>query len=82
MSKESVAMSLAHYYGMQCLRSDKTPQELTYMQRKQYWGEEAPFGERLEAFGAAVILNAFALFKSFAKEAGNIKVDFNYSAVL
>ncbi|MEM6347439.1 MAG: penicillin acylase family protein, partial [Bacteroidota bacterium] len=54
VSKESVAMSLAHFYGMECLRSKQTPQDLNYMQRKQYWGEEAPFGERLEAFGAAV----------------------------
>lgn len=54
VSKESVAMSLAHYYGMHCLRSDKAPEGLSSMQRKQYWGTEAAFGERLEAFGAAV----------------------------
>ncbi|MFK7925314.1 MAG: acylase [Bacteroidia bacterium] len=54
VSKESVAMSLAHYYGMQCLRSDQTPKGLSSMQRKLYWGTESAFGERLEAFGTAV----------------------------
>ncbi len=53
-SKTSVAMSLAHYYGMACLRQGAAPDGLNFMERIRYFGEEAPPAERLRLFAAAV----------------------------
>ncbi len=53
-AKASVAMSLAHYYGMSCLRNGEAPQGLDFMQRLQYFGNQAPVSERLDLFAAAV----------------------------
>ncbi len=56
VSTESVAMSLAHYYGTMCYRDGKSPEMLRNlpMQRLNYFGTDAPFDERLELFAEAV----------------------------
>jgi acyl-homoserine-lactone acylase len=42
VSKESVAMTLAHFYGMQCLRSRQAPAGFSTMQAIQYYGSGFP----------------------------------------
>lgn len=51
-AKESVAMSLAHFYGMICYQNkDK---KRNRMETIQYYGEQAPEAERLAIFTQAV----------------------------
>jgi len=50
VSKESVAMSLAHFYGMHLLRNVETPDGLSYMERFAYFANELPPAQRLENF--------------------------------
>ncbi len=50
VSKESVAMSLAHYYGIMYSREGKSPKKLSYMERINYFGSESPEEERLAIF--------------------------------
>ncbi|MFK5889915.1 MAG: penicillin acylase family protein [Flavobacteriaceae bacterium] len=52
-SENSVAMSLAHYYGMICSQQ-RRPKGLSYMQMLQYFGNKSPEKERLEMFSKAV----------------------------
>ncbi len=52
-SVESVAMSLAHFYGTRYTQDGKAPDGLTYMQRINYFGTDSPDKERLEIFGKA-----------------------------
>ncbi|OQD42585.1 acylase [Croceivirga radicis] len=47
-SKESVAMTLAHYYGMRYYREGKYPEGLNAMERIQHWGSVE--GEQLQLF--------------------------------
>lgn len=47
-SKESVAMTLAHFYGMRCYREGKYPEGLSAMERIAFWGSEP--GEQLQIF--------------------------------
>lgn len=54
VSKASVPMSLAHFYGVQYLRNGMAPQELSSMQQIQYFGTESPDEERLAMFEAAL----------------------------
>jgi len=49
-SKESVAMTLAHYYGMRYFQEGEYPAGLTSMERVQFWGSESPMGERIRIF--------------------------------
>ena len=53
-SEESVAMTLAHYYGTQYQQEGESPSGLTPMERIQYYGTESPPAERLEMFAEAV----------------------------
>lgn len=53
-SAESVAMSLAHYYGMNYLRQGKAPEGLSQMEELTYFGSESPDAERLSIFKEAV----------------------------
>lgn len=55
-SKESVAMTLAHYYGTLCYRKAERPQGLYAMQLVEYWGKESPDTEKQDLF-AEVIRN-------------------------
>lgn len=51
---ESVAMSLAHFYGMYCLREGESPEGLSRMERVTYFGEASPLEERLELFSKTI----------------------------
>ena len=50
VSKESVAMTLAHYYATAYLREGQAPTDLTAMQTIEYYGTQAPVEERLSIF--------------------------------
>ncbi len=50
----STAMSLAHFYGMNCLRNGRAPQGMGYTERIAYFGKDAPPAERLGLFKATV----------------------------
>ncbi len=47
-SKESIAMTLAHFYGMRYYQKGKYPDGLNAMERIEYWGSEP--GEQLTIF--------------------------------
>ena len=47
-SKESVAMTLAHFYGMRYYREGNYPEGLSAMERIVFWGSE--LGEQLQIF--------------------------------
>ncbi|MDT0606676.1 acylase [Croceitalea rosinachiae] len=49
-SKESVAMTLAHYYGTRYYQIGVFPDKMIPMERIKYWGSESPIGERLRIF--------------------------------
>lgn len=53
-SKESVGMSLAHFYGMALYSNARIPTELKGMDRFNYFGTGLPESERLNAFSQAV----------------------------
>lgn len=53
-SKESVAMTLAHYYGTRYYQVGEYPEGLTPMERVQFWGSESPLAERLRIFEEVV----------------------------
>ncbi len=46
----SVAMTLAHFYGMQCLQNGKAPRDMNYMDKIIYFGTDASVEERLQLF--------------------------------
>ncbi|MCB0856457.1 MAG: penicillin acylase family protein, partial [Bacteroidetes bacterium] len=50
VSKESVAMSLAHYYATTYIAGE----DLYWMNRYSYYGSESPYTERLDAFKQSV----------------------------
>ncbi|MEM9928959.1 MAG: acylase [Bacteroidota bacterium] len=52
--KASVAMSLAHYYGMACLRQGEIPASLRGMERFTYFADAAPATERLQLLSQAI----------------------------
>ncbi|MFN1836273.1 acylase [Balneola sp. MJW-20] len=47
-SEESVAMAIAHYYGMNYLRNGERPQGMGSLERMDYYGTGSPEEERLE----------------------------------
>ncbi|MEP5611579.1 MAG: acylase [Cyclobacteriaceae bacterium] len=53
-SKESVGMSLAHFYGMALYGNAEIPDELIGLDRFNYFGTGLPESERLEIFAKAV----------------------------
>jgi acyl-homoserine lactone acylase PvdQ len=53
-SAESVAMSLAHFYGIHYLREGESPEGLSRMERVTYYGQESPFEERLAIFSKTI----------------------------
>lgn len=53
-SAESVAMSLAHYYGTNYLHKGKAPEGLSQMEEITYFGSKSPDAERLTIFQDAV----------------------------
>src|SRR5690606_18041971 len=54
VSKKSVAMSLAHFYGLRYLKEGKTPEGLTFMGKITYFGTVSPLEERLEIFNKTI----------------------------
>ncbi len=59
VSKESAAMSLAHYYGAALREKGNAPEGLSFMERFSYYGSDAPAAERLALFKEALAnLNA------------------------
>ncbi|MFY0688496.1 MAG: acylase [Cyclobacteriaceae bacterium] len=86
VSKESVGMSLAHYYGMQLYRNAKRPDGLRGMDRFNYYGTGLPETERLDHFTATVTrLNEdfgtwntpWGTINRFQRLNGDIKVQFD-----
>lgn len=53
-SKESIAMALAHFYGMALYRNAESPGELRGMQLFNYFGTGLPEADRLSIFKLAV----------------------------
>ncbi|QCR22460.1 acylase [Pontibacter sp. SGAir0037] len=54
VSKESVAMSLAHFYATTLLKSGSAPNGLNLMERFRYYAATAPAKERLDIFAQTV----------------------------
>ena len=54
VSTESVAMSLAHYYGTLYRSQGAMPAGMSDMERLTYYGTKTPYEERLAMFSAAV----------------------------
>ncbi len=56
VSKDSKAMSLAHYYGSMCYQQGHSPSALDkrHMDRLNYFGTDAPFAERLDLLRKAI----------------------------
>ncbi len=54
VSEESVAMSLAHYYGTHYLQEGKAPEKLSFMERLNYFSVASPKEERIAIFERAV----------------------------
>ena len=54
VSKESVAMTLAHYYGINYLKSGGRPEGLKFIELVRYWSTASPAGERLLLFKNAI----------------------------
>jgi len=53
-SKESVAMTLAHFYGSVYMSKGKNPEGLSGNERFDYFGTGSPFAERIALFEEAV----------------------------
>ena len=53
-SKESVAMTLAHYYGTLCYSKAERPEGMYSMQWVEYWGSDWPDDQKLGLFKEAV----------------------------
>ena len=54
VSKESVAMSLAHYYANNYIRNGKAPEGLIFLEQFSYFGSKSPVKERLTIFEEAI----------------------------
>jgi len=50
VSTDSIAMSLAHFYGMNYLNKRSYPAGLSFMERVEYLGRQSPESERVEVF--------------------------------
>ena len=49
-SKESMAMTLAHFYAMNYLRNGERPRSMSQMEALTYFGSESPDKEKLQVF--------------------------------
>lgn len=88
VSKESIAMSLAHFYGMNYLRGETIPDTLNAMQRVEYIGNESPMKERIAVFKKTVeqLNNDFGSWRTqwgeinrYQRITGDIQQNFNDS---
>lgn len=55
VSKESVAMSLAHFYALNLLRNADAPQGMNLMERFEYYANNLPEEKRLELFRQTIL---------------------------
>jgi len=64
-SKESIAMTMAHYYGTLCYSKAERPEGMYAMEWVEYWGSEWPDAQKLEMFQEAlsVLQNDFGTWK-------------------
>jgi len=53
-SKESVAMSLAHFYGTRYYQEGEYPRGMIPMERVKFWGSKSPNNEKLRIFEATI----------------------------
>ena len=53
-SKESVAMTLAHFYGTRFYQEGKYPAGMIPMKRIKFWGNTSPNAEKLRIFEAVI----------------------------
>ncbi|MFK5973393.1 MAG: acylase [Flavobacteriaceae bacterium] len=53
-SKESVAMTLAHFYGTRYYQEGKYSKGMTSMERVKFWGSTSPNNEKLGIFEAVI----------------------------
>lgn len=53
-SKESVAMTLGHFYGMKNYRDAVRPEGISGMELIEYWGSASPDMEKLTLFGETI----------------------------
>jgi len=68
---DSIAMSLAHFYGMRYEKDGANPNKLNGMERLNYFGTGSPYEERLQIF-AATVANIEADFGSWDTPWGEI----------
>lgn len=54
VTEDSVAMTLAHFYGMQYRDDGEAPEDMSAMERYNYFGTDSPLDERLRVFAATV----------------------------
>lgn len=88
-SKESVAMTLAHFYGMNYNRKGKNPNNLRGNERFHYFGTGSPYAERISIFEEAVaqITEAFGSWETpwgeynrFQRLSGDINLQYDDNA--
>jgi len=86
VSVDSVAMSLAHFYGTQYLEDGKNPKDLSRSGLIGYFGIESPHEERLRIFSTAVgkletdfgqSKTAWGEINRFQRISGDIDLPFN-----
>ena len=53
---DSVAMTLAHFYGINSVATKRAPQGLSQMERVNYYGSESPAADRLAVFADTVAM--------------------------
>ncbi len=56
VSADSVAMTLAHFYGSQYNEDGVQPEGLTFLERVNYFGEGSPHNERLKIFSDTIAM--------------------------
>jgi acyl-homoserine lactone acylase PvdQ len=56
VSKDAVAMTLAHFYGDRYRETGKAPTGLSAMERLKFWGSESPLEERLQILADTVAM--------------------------
>ena len=54
VAADSVAMSLAHFYALQYQETGASPENLSRMDRLNFFGTESPYEERLEIFETTI----------------------------
>jgi len=64
-SKESIAMTLAHYYGTLCYSKAERPEGMYSMEWVEYWGSEWPDAQKLDMFQEtlSILQNDFGTWK-------------------